>query len=319
MSPDVSVVLSTHNPHRGRLIRTLQGLVAQTLSPQRWELVLVDNASDPPLKMTDLTVRFGNNIILSREDRLGLTFGRLRGIDQSSGPILVFIDDDNVAAPDYLQNALSIFQRLPRLGLGGGRCVPEWEFVNPEAWVRESYGNLALRDLGEDELLASLSTPPVYPHCAPIGAGMIARRDALRSWVKSCASEAVPTGRLGRDLTSGEDCDIVLSALRDGWDVGYFPALSLTHLIPSARVSREYLGRLNYGIAKSWIQVLARHGIYPWPPATQWSVPFRKARAYFRYRAWGGPAEYIRWRGACGQFDGRAAIVPAMGARSASA
>lgn len=315
MIPDVSVIISTHNPHYGRLKRTLQGLLAQTLPPQQWELVLVDNACDLPLTMANLALSFRNNITLTREDRLGLTFGRLKGIEQSGGWILVFIDDDNVTAPDYLQNALSIFRRLPCLGLGGGKCVPEWECGSPEPWVTESYANLALRDLGEDELLASFAAPPVYPSCAPIGAGMIARREAMGSWANGCVAEGAPTGRRGGDLTSGEDCDIVLSVLRDGWDVGYFPELMLTHLIPSARVTREYLGRLNYGIAKSWIQVLARHGIYPWPPAARWSVPFRKARAYFRYRVWDGPGEYIRWRGACGQFDGRAAIGHAMEAR----
>ena len=112
----------------------------------------------------------------------------------------------------------------------------------------------------------------------------------------------------GRDLTSGEDCDIVLSVLRAGWQVGYFPELVLTHLIPAARMTRAYLANLNYGIARSWVGVLARHGIVPWPPARPITVPLRKARAYMTYRAWAGPGQYVRWRGACGQFDGRAEL-----------
>jgi glycosyltransferase involved in cell wall biosynthesis len=308
MSPDVSVVISTYNPDHGRLKRTLQGVMRQTLPSEQWELVVVDNASTIPLKMANLGLSAGRNITLTSEERLGLAYGRLAGVNRSGGSILVFVDDDNVIAPDYLQNSLSIFRRLPHVGLGGGKCVPEWECAAPEPWVTESYGNLALRDLGDEEQLASMTTPPVYPLCAPIGAGMIARREAIRSWLNECVTEGAPTGRRGKELTSGEDCDIVMSVLRDGWQVGYFPELTLTHLIPSSRVTREYLGSLNYGIAKSWVQVLARHGIYPWPRAARWSVPYRKARAYFRYRAWAGQAEYVRWRGACGQFDGRAAI-----------
>ena len=312
MMPEISVVISAHNPHPDRFGRALQGLLRQTLLPLRWELVLVDNASWPPIDFAALAHRF-ENIVPIREERLGLAFGRLAGIQRSRAGILVFIDDDNVVGPDYLQNSLAIFHRHPGLGLGGGKSLPEWESGDPEAWVRESYGNLALRDLGDHELLASLSTPRVYPACAPIGAGMIARRGAIQGWVSRCAGDAVLTGRRGSELASGEDCDIVLSALQDGWSVGYFPELSLIHLIASARVTREYLSRLNYGIAKSWIQVLARHGIYPWPPAAPWSVPFRKARAYFRCRVWDGPAEYVRWKGACGQFDGRAEIPTSEG------
>jgi hypothetical protein len=96
--------------------------------------------------------------------------------------------------------------------------------------------------------------------------------------------------------------------LKRGSTVCYLPQLKMFHLIPSGRLTREYLGRLNHGIAKSWVQVLALHGICPWKSVYFWTVPLRKCRAYFRYRAWAGPAEYVRWRGACGHFEGRALI-----------
>jgi glycosyltransferase involved in cell wall biosynthesis len=304
MTPEISVIISTHNPHRSRLQRTIQGLCAQDLPGDRWELVVVDNCSSPPLLSDDLEKESSPNICLVREKRLGLTFGRLAGIRKSQGPILVFVDDDNVLAPDYLTIVVSIFRRLPRLGLGGGKSNPEWERNVPEPWLKESFGNLALRDLGPGELIAEMSDPPSYPACAPIGAGMVVRLDAIEAWINGHTLDA-PTGRRGTDLTSGEDCDIVLSVLRSGWQVGYFPELVLTHLIPAARVTRTYLANLNYGIARSWVGVLARHGIVPWPPASPVTVPLRKARAYMTYFAWAGPGRYVRWRGACGQIDGR--------------
>jgi glycosyltransferase involved in cell wall biosynthesis len=308
MTPDVSIIISTHKPDRGRLARTLAGLAAQALPATQWELVLVDNASDAALTMADVASSSRAETRLIREDRLGLTFGRLAGIGASRGEILVFVDDDNVLATDYLQNALSIFRRLPRLGLGGGKSVPEWEAGAPPAWVSESYDRLALRDRGAGEEIAALTDPPAYPDCAPIGAGMIARRAALAGWVDACAADGAPSGRRGRELTSGEDCDIVMFALRAGWQVGYFPELMLTHLIPAARVTRDYLARLSHGISKSWVQVLARHGIFPWRPISRGTVPLRAARAYLRERAWTGPGEYVRWRAACGQFAGQAII-----------
>ncbi len=179
MTPEISVIISTHNPHRGRLQRTIQGLCAQDLPDGRWELIVVDNRSSPPLVRDDLEKECSANISLVREERLGLIFGRLAGIRTSRGPILVFVDDDNILAPDYLTSAVSIFRRLPRLGLSGGKSNPEWERNAPEPWVKESFGNLALRDLGPEELIAEMSDPPSYPKCAPIGAGMIARRAAI--------------------------------------------------------------------------------------------------------------------------------------------
>jgi len=67
----------------------------------------------------------------------------------------------------------------------------------------------------------------------------------------------------------------------------------------------DYLERINHGIQKSWLEVLALHNASPWPPIPAWSLIPRKIKAWFAYMAWRGPAERIRWRGACGHFEGR--------------
>jgi hypothetical protein len=117
-----------------------------------------------------------------------------------------------------------------------------------------------------------------------------------------------PQGRTGPSLSSGEDNHLVLSVAKSGYSVGYFPELVMTHLIPETRLRADYLGQLNYGIAKSWVQLLALHEMCPWNAVQPWTVPLRKLRAFFRYRAWAGAPEYIRWRGACGHFAGRSLI-----------
>ena len=38
-----------------------------------------------------------------REDRLGLTHARTRGIEESSGEVILFVDDDNILREDYLE------------------------------------------------------------------------------------------------------------------------------------------------------------------------------------------------------------------------
>ena len=113
--------------------------------------------------------------------------------------------------------------------------------------------------------------------------------------------------RRGAALTSSGDNDIIFSVLRSGWQVAYFPDLTLTHLIPANRLQPDYLARLNRGIQQSWQQVLRRHGASPWPAIAPWTVPLRQAKAWFAYRAWSTPAARIRWQGACGHFEGRVA------------
>ena len=47
----ISVIVCSHNPRDAYLIRCLNGLRSQTLDMKSWELLLIDNASDQPLKL----------------------------------------------------------------------------------------------------------------------------------------------------------------------------------------------------------------------------------------------------------------------------
>lgn len=298
---ELSVILPTHNPHAGRLARALAALRLQSLPPDRWETVLVDNASSAAV------TNGGNgpaNLRIIREPILGLTSARRRGLQESTGEIIVMVDDDNALAPDYLERVLAHFAANPRIGALGGRSVPEFE-VEPPAWVREFDDLLACRDLGSAPLISAPETRE-YPTFAPIGAGMALRRAAVQRWLEDASSGNLPDRR-GTALTSSGDNDIIFTVLRSGWQVGYFPDLTLTHLIPASRLQPDYLARLNRGIQKSWQLVLRRHGASPWSVIAPWTVPLRQAKAWFACRAWSSPAAHIRWQGACGHFEGRVA------------
>jgi glycosyltransferase involved in cell wall biosynthesis len=306
---DVSVILPTHNPDAGRLRRTLAGLRAQTLPADRWETLLIDNACRPPVALAGLADVPANLRVL-RESRLGLTAARRCGFTESQAPLCVLVDDDNLLAPDYLAHVIRLFAAHPLLGAIGGRCLPEFE-REPAAWKREFLPLLALRDPGDRPQVSQGLRPAgvarnEYPvAAAPIGAGMALRREAARQWMD--ADEGGISDRRGDALTSGGDNDIVLAVMRRGWEVAYFPELSLTHLIPASRLEPGYLARLNRGIQQSWMQVLSRHDANPWPAIEGWTVPLRQLKAWFTYRAWSGPAARIRWQGACGHFEGRIA------------
>lgn len=304
--PRLTVIIPTHNPDPGRLARTLAGLRAQTLPAADWETLLVDNASASPV--TAPPADSPSPLRLIREPQLGLTSARRRGLREAGGEIVVLVDDDNVLAPGYLAGVLRLFAAHPQVGALGGKSVAEFA-APPPAWTAEFHALLAVRDLGDTPLLSAGLRPAgtdknVYPRCAPIGAGMALRRAAIESWLGQSTSSSL-TDRQGAELTSAGDNDIVLSVMQAGWEVGYFPELSLMHLIPASRLEPAYLGRLNRGIQKSWMQVLARHAASPWPKLSATGARLRQAKAWFVHRAWSSPAAHIRWQGACGHFEGR--------------
>lgn len=306
----LSVIIPTHNPHPGRLRRTLAALRAQTLPAAQWECLLVDNASAPALSLADWAAVGPANLRLVAEPVTGLSHARRRGFLEARGDLLVMVDDDNELAPEYLAEVIRLFAVHPRVGALGGRSLPDFE-QPPAAWVREFDGLLALRDLGHRELISTgLRNPATgrndYPEFAPIGAGMALRRAAAQAWLDRNSQSTLPD-RQGASLSSSGDNDIILCAMAAGWEAGYFPSLRIMHLIPPGRTTRDYLGRLNRGIQQSWMRVLAHHDANPWPPLAAWSVPLRRAKAWLTYRAWSSDAAYVRWQGACGHFEGRAA------------
>ena len=303
----LSVIICAHNSHPGRLRRTLQGLRAQTLPADRWETLLVDNASTPALAPSAFAADSPANLRLVNEPAPGLSHARRRGFIEARGEFFVLADDDNVLDPGYLARVIAHFAAHAQVGALGGPCRPEFE-REPAPWQKEFLGLLALRDLGPVPVIAGLRPPgevkDSYPLCSPVGAGMALRRPAAQAWLDHADPSAL-TDRRGGALTSGGDNDIVIHVLRAGWEVGYFPDLSQIHLIPAGRLDPAYLARLNRGIQTSWMQVLTRHGLNEWPSIPAWTVPLRQAKAWFTHRAWSSPSARIRWQGACGHFQGR--------------
>jgi glycosyltransferase involved in cell wall biosynthesis len=310
----ISVVLPTHNPHPERLRRTLAGLQAQTLPASEWEFVLVDNASAPSLATTDLAWHAGAKIVF--EPKLGLTAARLRGIRESRGALIVFVDDDNVLEAHFLENVAKRFANHSRVGVGGGPVMPEFE-APPPAWLREFWGLLALHEHGPNDLIAMGSPDAPWPDHAPVGAGLCVRRAALDSYLRALDASGARRGldRTGASLASGGDSDLVFSVLHAGYDLGYFPELKLVHLIPATRLQPEYLARLNRGIMRTWVRVLSLHGHCPWRPIARWTVGLRYARAVWRHRNDSRPAREIRLAGRLGQFEGLADIGAANAAQ----
>jgi len=241
-----------------------------------------------------------------------LALARTLGCSNAAAPLIAFIDDDTVLAPDYLATAVGFLAAHPQVAAVSGRISPDFE-VSPPSWIHEFNTLLALRDFGDQALIScpptGANTLPEYPRFAPVGVN-ICRREFFNRFRENCDKHPVhfSFGRNANSLASGEDNDFIISIIRSGAQVAYCPELQITHIIPERRLTPNYLGRLNRASSKTWLQVLLLNGISSWPAISRWTLPLRKLRAWFSYRAWRGPREWIRWQGACGHFEGRAAI-----------
>ena len=253
---NLSVIICTHNPHEVFLRRVLEALRTQTLPLDQWELLVIDNASPIPLAgRFDLAWHPRARHV--REEELGLTPARLRGIRESQTDILVFVDDDNVLASDYLQQVLAIGQQWPFIGAWSGSCLPEYETPLPE-WVGNQVWRLAVVEVKEDvwsNLREDFTT-------IPGGAGMCVRRNVCLRFMARSLDEGVRTlGRKGSSLGAYEDIELAHCAFDLNLGTGKSTRLRLTHLIPAARVTLDYLVRQAEGDAASQILFRAIRGL----------------------------------------------------------
>jgi len=247
LTPELSVVICTHNPRPEYLSRTLAALAGQTLDRGGWELLVVDNASAAQVaERFDLSFHPRARVV--REDTLGLTPARLRGIRETTGATLVLVDDDNVLAADYLAGALALAKEWPRLGVWGGQMLPEFE-EPPAEWTRRYWNWIGLRKLERD----LWSNVPNDLQTSPFGAGMCVRRPVAEEYARITASDPLRRSldRTGGKLFAGGDSDLALTACDLGLGSGLFPRLTLTHLMPRGRLTEDYLLQLTEAMTYS--------------------------------------------------------------------
>jgi glycosyltransferase involved in cell wall biosynthesis len=247
----ISAILCTHNPHSGRLARCLEGIALQTLDRTQWELLVIDNASSPPLSLETFQRAQASTLRLIQEPELGLTPARLAGISQARGEVLVFVDDDNVLAPNFLANALAFLDAEPRIGAAGGILEGEFE-MPPPRWLLPHLHLLGIRDCGPRPIQALIYNQ-VGPW-EPLGAGMVIRRSVAQHYARVASDPRRRClDRRGGSLASCGDTDMIRCAPELGLALAYEPSLRLLHLMPASRLRYRYILRLVHGIKRSGI------------------------------------------------------------------
>lgn len=109
-TPAVSIVLPTHN-RPALLLEAIDSLLRQTRTD--WEALIVDDASSPPAVVPD-----DPRIRVVRHDRgKGGAACKNTGIALARAPVVAFLDDDDLYAPNYLERALGVLDRNPDLGV----------------------------------------------------------------------------------------------------------------------------------------------------------------------------------------------------------
>lgn len=115
--PRFTVVVPTRN-RPGQLAACLASLEAQDYPADRFEVVVVDDGSDPPV--SDLVTSFDRIAIrVISNGHSGPGIARNAGVDAATGDCIAFTDDDCTASPGWLTAFAAALYEHPRALLGG--------------------------------------------------------------------------------------------------------------------------------------------------------------------------------------------------------
>jgi len=105
-----SVIIPTFR-QTSLLEQTLTTLSRQSLARDEYELVVVDNNTDPQYstRVREAAEKF--SAVSLHEPKPGAAAARNRGVDHGASEIVVFVDDDIEVREDFLQQHLAIHQR----------------------------------------------------------------------------------------------------------------------------------------------------------------------------------------------------------------
>jgi len=213
------------------LKKCLEALKNQTLPPEEFALVVVDNSllKDDSTAFRDSIPSF-KNLEYIITDKSGLSYARNIAIDRCRTPIIAFLDDDAIAAPDLADKIVEAFNRYPAVGVIGGRVYPIWE-NDPPAWLKGKLLNcLAVLDWGDED---------VYIDAGKwlVGANIAYRTGILRK----CGGFNLSLGRKGSILLAHEEMATNISIQAHGYDAVYVPSIEVKHLIQKERLTKEWL------------------------------------------------------------------------------
>jgi glycosyltransferase involved in cell wall biosynthesis len=229
--PGLSVVIPTFN--RGESLRiTLESILAQQTDVP-FEVIVVDNNSSdatPGIARSYASVRY------VFEGRQGLCFARNAGIVAAEGDVIVFVDDDIIAPPNWLGRINAVYLERPDAWCVGGKIVLKFA-ASPPDWfsLRELSGYLSGLDRGD--MTSRLSYPDdVWGANFSVSRLALARVGCFRT----------DLDRSGRYLLSGGDTELCWRIHHAGGGVYYCGQAVIAHLVPQSRMTRAYFRHRAY-------------------------------------------------------------------------
>ncbi len=239
---DLSVIICTFN-RSYNLRRCFEGLARQRDADQMaWEVVLVDNNSKD--ETARVAARLAGTLPIPMryvfEGEQGLSAARNRGVRESLGRYLLFIDDDILVTPRWLRSAWDAFQ-ASKADAVGGRIHLDPSVRLPEWIDEEMQGFLGHQDYGNHPCVLD------GVHRYPFGGNMgVSRKAFFRVGGFDPAYGRKGEGKTRRELFKGMETHFFKRLALSGGTIVYEPAMLVYHRVEPHQLRRRYFRRIHF-------------------------------------------------------------------------
>jgi glycosyltransferase involved in cell wall biosynthesis/GT2 family glycosyltransferase len=224
--PSISVVVCTFTRERLALLaEALESLRGQ-IHPADEVVLVVDHAPD---LLAEARRRWPDLTVVPNREKQGLSGARNSGVAEAGGEVVAFLDDDAIAAPDWVRRLAEAYADPDVLG-AGGRVRPRWVDGRPAWFPAEFDWVVGCTHSGMPSELSPVRNL--------VGANMSFRRRHLLE----VGGFSHDLGRVGALPVGCEETDLSIR-VHQRWpqaEILYDPAAAVDHVVPAAR------GRVRY-------------------------------------------------------------------------
>lgn len=238
MSKKISVIVATYCRY-DVLPRAVDSLLAQEgVNRDDFEIIVVDNTPQEKRQ------KVANESLCDHfihEDISGLSRARNLGISIAQAPLVAFLDDDAIAHPDWMSEALTLMETNPDWQVLGGRILADYREAERPIWM----------DSKLEEFLSCVDWPvqkptPMSEGVWIAGANMVFRKKVFDSGVGF-------DRRLGRNggstLLSNDETQLFEKIGKE--NIFYTPSMPVQHVIPANRLRPQWFRKRVYWQALS--------------------------------------------------------------------
>jgi glycosyltransferase involved in cell wall biosynthesis len=223
-----------------------------------WEVLVVDNNSNDGTREVAETFSkmYPGRFRYLFELKQGKSNALNAGVQEASGEILAFTDDDVIVAPTWLWNITAALDS-GKWSSAGGRIGAANSFQCPRWLPLEGEYNLGgvlgFFDLGDK---AGNSTEPFF------GGNVAYRKEMFEKY----GLYRTDLGRCGESMLSDEDMEFSRRIIAGGERLWYEPSAVVYHAVPKERLRKSFFLRFLYDQGRSQIRATgSKPGVFGIP------------------------------------------------------